>query len=51
MTTGPKRPEDDEEVVLTPEEEAELETSLAEAEAGKWIDADEFLLELRRRHE
>lgn len=51
MTTVPKRHDDDEEVVLTPEEEAELEASFAEIDRGEWVDGDEFLRELRRRHE
>jgi hypothetical protein len=35
---------------LTHEEAAELEESFAQIERGEWVDGDEFLAELRRRH-
>lgn len=40
----------DAEAELTPEEAAELEESFAQIERGEWVDGDEFLAELRRRH-
>jgi hypothetical protein len=37
------------EVMLTPEQEAELEESFAEIERGLYVDGDEFLRKLRSR--
>ena len=44
-------PEADEEIVLTPEEEAELQQAVREADQGDFIDSDaeQFLDELDRR--
>ena len=36
---------------LTPEEEAEIEAGCAEIERGEYVDGDEFLSQLRSRHE
>jgi hypothetical protein len=40
---------DEPEVVLTPEEKAELEESFDEIARGEYVDGDEFLRELKRR--
>jgi hypothetical protein len=40
---------DEPEVVLTPEEKAELEESFDEIDHGEYVDGDEFLRELKRR--
>jgi predicted transcriptional regulator len=37
------------EVLLTPEQEAELEESFAEIERGEYVDGDDLIRELRRR--
>jgi len=44
-------PESDEEILLSPEEEAKLEQALKEADDGDFIEADaeQFLDELERR--
>jgi hypothetical protein len=44
-----KMPTDGPEIVLTPEEEAELEESFGEIDRGEYVDGDEFLRELKRR--
>ncbi|MFL6245980.1 MAG: hypothetical protein ACJ74H_08155 [Thermoanaerobaculia bacterium] len=44
-----RRPREEEEYIPTPEEEAELEAALEEADRGGGIPLDEFLKELRER--
>jgi hypothetical protein len=40
---------DDDDVELTPEEEAELDFAIAEADREGWIPAEQVIAELRRR--
>jgi hypothetical protein len=40
---------DDDDVELTPEEEAELDEAIAEADREGWIPAEQVIAELRRR--
>ena len=49
MSKVVRKKEDEDVYVPTPEEEAELEESFAAVERGEWVDADEFLRELRKR--
>ena len=37
----------DDAVILTPEQEDEIEAALAEVRAGLWVDGDELLRDLR----
>jgi predicted transcriptional regulator len=47
MKTMKPQVKEEEEVELTPEEEAMLDAAMAEADAGEYVDADVFLAELR----